>query len=705
MGLTRIGEIVLRRRRIIGQTLLLVILVVVAGSYLATPTYESSSKILITETEKTRTAAGSGSTSCGSEVLMTRREVDVNKVLAVSSPYIDDMAFKLQLRDGQGNLMKACQMTRRGIFAAVKERLFPEPGIGIDQYQETDVLEITAISPDAEQAMLMANTLAEIMVDQSQAEVRDEYRNAGDYLEDQIRKIRKDYNTGLHKMADFKKQHQTIDLKTETRLAAENMAELLKEKQDNVISLAQARAKLRSLKDHLEKQSPEFVSTSTLQENPHIKVLKKKLTELRLEFAQVTSELTERHPKVQAIKQRMNKAESELKSEIAVYRSSAPELVALKGEIRALEVRLEGKNAQIDKDLKSIEGLPDMAFEQANFDMELKAMPEVYSSLLDSLYQNGMAEATTLSKIRVIEPAVKPLSPAWPNKTANAAAGVIIGMVLGLCLALIREYLDDTIKTAGDVKLLRSSAFIGVVPRLKAEETPLISGRDANDPLCESYRMIRTHLHLVEYVEDRPLHSVLITSAGPGEGKSTMVANLGISVAREGKRVLIVDMDLRRPRLHTYFDLPNDAGVVDVLKSACSFDKAIQHTRIPGLSIMPSGPPYPDPGALIESDKTGELISQMRAYFDLVILDAAPLLVKSDALALARYVDGFVAVLESEKTTRRALCELGDILAKANIRPLGFVLNKYPVQKGKYLYHRSYCGHYGGELSTSAGSV
>jgi Mrp family chromosome partitioning ATPase len=95
----------------------------------------------------------------------------------------------------------------------------------------------------------------------------------------------------------------------------------------------------------------------------------------------------------------------------------------------------------------------------------------------------------------------------------------------------------------------------------------------------------------------------------------------------------------------------------------------------------------------------------MRAYFNFVILDAAPLLVKSDALALARYVEGVVGVLESEKTTRRAFCELGDILTKANIMPLGFVLNRYPVQKGKYLYHRSYRGHYGRQLSTSTGSI
>jgi succinoglycan biosynthesis transport protein ExoP len=703
MRLMRILGIVVRRKRIIGQTLLLVILVVVAGSYLATPTYKSSSKILITKTEKRHVAAESGRPR--SEVLVTSHDIDVNKVLAVSRPYIDEMVCKLQLRDGQGNLMKACQMTRDGIFTAIKERLFPEPRIGISRYQATDVLEITATSLEAEQAMLMANTLAEIMVDRNQAQVRAEYRNAKDFLESQIRNIRKDYNTGLHEMADFKKQHQTVDLKTETRLVAENLAELLKEKQDNVISLAQARAKLRSLKDYLEKQSPEFVSTSTLKENPHIKVLKKNLTELRLQFAQATSELTERHPQVQAMKQRMNKAELELKSEIEVYRSSAPGLVALNGEIRALEARLEATNVQIDKELQSIEGLPDRASEQANLDMELKAMPKVYSSLLDSLYQNGMAEATTLSEIRVIESAVKPLSPAWPNKTANAAAGVIIGLVFGLGVAFIKEYLSDTIRTAEDVRELRPIAFMGAVPRLQGKEFPLISAKDPNDPLYESYRRIRTHIDVVDHMRERPLKSLLITSPGPREGRSTTAANLGICFAREGKRVAVIDLDVRRASLHTYFDVPNDVGLSDLFQGQVTVDEAIQPTRIKDLSIMPSGPPFPDPGGIIESDNMGQLLSGLEKRFDLVILDSAPLLVKSDALVLARHVDGLIIVLESEKTTRRAAYEMVDSLIKAEIRPLGFVLNGFSFKRGSYFYQQYYHGQCGRALIEEAKRV
>ncbi|MCK4728815.1 MAG: CpsD/CapB family tyrosine-protein kinase, partial [Desulfobacterales bacterium] len=201
------------------------------------------------------------------------------------------------------------------------------------------------------------------------------------------------------------------------------------------------------------------------------------------------------------------------------------------------------------------------------------------------------------------------------------------------------------------------------------------------------------------------IKSLLITSAGPGEGKSTTVANLAISVAGEGKNVTIIDIDLRRASLHTYFDLPNDAGLSDLLKGKSSMDEVIQPTRIEGLNIIPSGPSFPDPGGLIESDQMGQLISDLKTRFDLVILDSAPLLVKSDALVLARYVDGLIIVLESEKTTRRAAHELVDVLAKAHIKPLGFILNRFSVQKGKYFYHQYYYGHYGSELRKTETSL
>jgi succinoglycan biosynthesis transport protein ExoP len=318
------------------------------------------------------------------------------------------------------------------------------------------------------------------------------------------------------------------------------------------------------------------------------------------------------------------------------------------------------------------------------------------------LYQIGMAETSTLSEIRVMERAVCPSSPVSPNKGLNAILGLFVGLLFGVGVAVVMEYLDDTVRKGEDVKQFSPIPLIGMVPAFGEEKVTLISTKDPNDPLHESYRKIRNFFAM----QANPINTLLVTSAGPGEGKSTTVANLGISVVREGKKVALLDMDLRRARLHTYFDLPNDLGLTDVLQGKKSVDETIQTTWVEGLSVISSGPPFTDPGQLIESNQMGRLISDLKTRFDMVILDSAPVLIKSDALVLGKYVDASIVVLESERTTRRAVRGLMEIMAKVNIRPLGFILNRFPIERKKYFYEQCYYdGRWSGDFTTSESSA
>ena len=695
MDLTEIWEVIRRRKWIILQALIVVTLVAIIGSHLITASYEASSKILVMKAKKgPGFDLGSIGLSSLSSIITTSTDLNVNKVLATSRPYMEKMVLRLQLRDEQGRLIDPDKLTQGGPVSTIKGRIFPEPRIRISQYEGTDILQIKAVSSNPDEAMMMANTLAQIMVDENQSNVRAEYRNAGIFVGDQMNEVKGQYNKALLKITDFRKKEQTLDLRIETKIAAEKMAELLKEKEDNILDLAEARAKLGRLKEQLAKENPGFLSASTLQENPHINVLKKRLTDLRLQLAQARSDLTERHPQVLSLSEQIKMAEAELKKEIKVYRSSAPELTRLERQIASLEAHLKGVDSDIDKYFKAFGGLPDKVHKQAGLDMELNVAQHRYSSLLDSLHRVEMAEASTLSEIRVVEPAVKPLSPVSPNKALNGLLGIFMGLVFGLGLAFITEYQDDTIRTAEDVKELKSIALMGMVPMFKPTKQPLISTKDPNDPLCESYRRIRNY----PSIDDGSVRSLLITSPGPNEGKSTTVVNLGISIARERKKVVLVDMDLRRASLHAYFNLPNHMGMTDILQGEASLDEAIQATPVEGLSIISSGPPSPDAGVLIESGQVGPLISELTTRFDMVIIDSAPVLVKSDALVLAKHVDGPIVVIESEKTTRRAARELIDILAKARIEPLGLILNRFSIKKGKHFYDQYYYGHHDREL-------
>jgi len=695
MELTKLWEVILRRKWIILQAVMIVTLVAAVGSYLIKPSFEASSKVLIMPFKK---GAGLELGKVGlpslTSIITTSTDLSVNKVLAVSRPYMEKLVLRLQLRDRQGQLISPDKLTSTAPVFSLKEMFFPQPRIGIRERAETNLLNVRAVSSNTDEARMMANTLAHIMVDENQANVRAEYRHARIFVEGAIRKVRERYNDALLQLTQFRKKEQTLDLKMEIRIASEKMAELLKEKEDNIIDLAEARAKLGRLKEQLARENLGFLSASTLQENPHIHILKKRLTELRLQLAQAKSGLTEKHPQVLSLNEQIKEAEAELTREVEVYRSSAPELSALERRIASLEAHLEGVNKDIKVYFNAFARLPDKVHQQASLDMELNTAQQMYSSLLDSLHRVEMAEASTLAEIKIVEPAVIPAAPVSPNKTMNGLLGVALGLAFGLGLAFMTEYQDDTIRTAADVKELRHIALMGLVPMFKTRKRPLILGKDPNDPFCESYRKIRNY----PSIDDGSVRTLLITSPGPSEGKSTTVVNLGISIAREEKKVVLIDMDLRRPSLHAYFDLPNEVGVTDLLQEDASLDEVIQATPVEGLSLISSGPSFRDAGALMESEEVGSLISRLTTQFDMVIMDCAPVLVKSDALVLAKHVDGSTIVIESAKTTRRAVRELLEILAEAHIKPLGFILNRFSVKKGKHFYHQYYYGYQRTEL-------
>jgi len=703
MELTTILDIFRRRKWVIIQAVLVIGLSAYIGSHFISPSYQTSTKILIKRAKRGAEEGGRelvGLPGLSSMIIRTHADVDVNKILGTSTPYIDEMIHKLQLRDANGNLLKAGKLLQTGIASTIRGKIFAESGvISISQYAGTAILEIKATSSRPREAMMMSNTLADIMVEQNHEMIRSEYAIARTFLDNQMKKVRDRFTLALGEMTDFRKKEKTIDLKVETELASKNMAELLKQKEADVILLAQTRGKLTQVKSQLAELSPDFLPADTLNESPQIEILKKRIMNLELQLSQATSELTLKHPRVTALNEQIGVAKEELQAEIRVYQRSAPQLIALERQIAASEAHLEGVNADIDKFLADLGGIPDKVYRQETLGMELTVTQQIYRSLLDSLYEIRMGEASTLGEIRVVELAGVPLMPVSPNKTLNGILGIFLGLTFGVGLAFIMEYLDDRIRKPEDIKPFKPVGLIGMIPKFESEQMPLILAKDPNDPIYESYRKIRN------YLKGGPVNVLLVTSPGPGEGRSTTAVNLGISVARERKKVLILDMDLRRPSLHTFFDLPNDVGMADLLQGKTSTDKAFQAAGIEGLTIIPSGLPFPDPGGLIESDLMGKLMSEFKTRFDVVILDSAPLLVKSDALVLAGHVDGSIIVVESERTTRQAVHELLDMAAKAGIKPLGFVLNGFSVDKGKHFYQRFYSGHYGEELSASESSA
>jgi tyrosine-protein kinase len=290
---------------------------------------------------------------------------------------------------------------------------------------------------------------------------------------------------------------------------------------------------------------------------------------------------------------------------------------------------------------------------------------------------------------QVILPANAPTSPSSPDHVVNGGLGLFLGLVLGLLLAFVLDRLDERLRGREDLEEAIQAPVVGIVPHFdlwaKHERAMLVTIREPSGPASEAYRTLRTSVSAMARQGD--IRTLLVTSALPGEGKSTTAANLSAALATAGERVLLVSADLRKPRVHEFFDLPNWKGVADVLQARSPVRRAIQSSGIPGLSVLTSGAPRPDGSELLHSPTLPEMLAELRTAFDLIVIDSTPVLGLADSLAVAQAVDGVLFVATPRMASRDAVAQAREQLVQVGGRVLGGVLNAVTQAKaGAYGY-------------------
>jgi capsular exopolysaccharide synthesis family protein len=298
-------------------------------------------------------------------------------------------------------------------------------------------------------------------------------------------------------------------------------------------------------------------------------------------------------------------------------------------------------------------------------------------------------------KVSVVKPATFSSSPTSPKTTLDLGLALLVGLIVGLGLAVLREALDNTVKTSTDLQAITGAATLGAIAfDPDAKRLPLIVMADLHGTRAEAFRQLRTNLQFVEV--DSRLRSIVFTSSIPAEGKSTTVCNLAITLAQAGVRVLLVEADLRRPRIGTYLNLETSVGLTNVLIGASHIDDAIQTWGKQGqLHVLPSGPMPPNPSELLGSRGMTKLLREMEDRYDLVILDAPPLLPVTDAAVLATEASGAVMVVHHGKTRIEQVHRATETLDAVGARILGCVINFAP-RRGPDAYYYGYGYKYSG---------
>ncbi len=361
------------------------------------------------------------------------------------------------------------------------------------------------------------------------------------------------------------------------------------------------------------------------------------------------------------------------------------QLAGLETRIARSEARLEEIDTLLNSALSARE-IQNLESEKRTLEAVIRDWQSSYVSLLN-FFEGG----DTSNYLTIIDPAQLPVRPVSPNIPLNVALAAFMGFSLALGAAILLEYLDDTVKSTDDLAQELNMTVLGSVTSIKGKsyKEKMAEAHAPFSPVSESYRLIRTNMQFMAI--DKPAQLVAVTSAGPGEGKSTTIANLGVVMGQAELRTIIVDADLRQPTQHSIFRVPNTSGLTDLLLSSdARIEDQLVQTGYDNVQLITSGPLPPNSAEILNSHSMQALMEKLRDYADIILFDTPPILMVTDALVLSSRVDGTILVVKAGQTRRAALQEALERLKKVDSHLLGSILNQISPRSGSYYYSSHY---------------
>lgn len=374
-----------------------------------------------------------------------------------------------------------------------------------------------------------------------------------------------------------------------------------------------------------------------------------------------------------------------------------------RGRLDAQIAELEQRLLEIDADIVELQNssnAEDPAVVQQIEDLRLERV-NVAAALSDlntqalTIDSQVMAASPLIEQVAQAKPATEPFA---PTPLRDALIGAFAGLMLAVIVVALLEYMDNTVKPESNVSAIAGApllASVASMPKLQPGEGQLYSVSQPKSPAAEAIRLLRTNLEFASAAD--PIRSLIVTSPGPGEGKSTTTANLAVTMAQAGLWTVIVDADLRRPTQHRIFGVSNEQGLTSLLTHPDQpWEQSAQMLDIPGLFIVPSGPIPPNPSDLLSSTRFKQMMEKISSQVDVVLIDSPPILVASDALAISAHTDGVLLVCQSHGTRVDALRQAASTLQGAGSRIVGVVMNRQKGRAGGG-YYTDYYGYEEGE--------
>lgn len=563
--------------------------------------------------------------------------------------------------------------------------------IVVTPIKNSKLVDIGYVSSNPEFSALIVNSVAKAYIDDLLDMKMSSSRNAMRWLTEKADEEKSKLETSEKALQEYQRTKDIVTLENRLTMVPEKLSEVATK-----IAVSESRRKeLESLYNKVKEvmHNPDKAETiPVITSDPTIQSLRVQILKAEQNIGEMSKKYGQKHPAmitaVADLKGLKEKKEQEIRRVVESIKNDYELARANEENFRKMASQTKSETLTLNEKFVQYEALK----------REAETSKQLFDAIIKKIKEQDISQDIRTVDVWVVEKAEVPKMPFKPNNARDALLGLVIGLFGGIGAAFFVEYLDNTVKSTEDVETKLGVPVLGVVSLLKSGGNSMeeILLKEPHSVFAESYKVLRTAILLSSAVT--PPKNVLVTSPSPGEGKTVTSVNLSMTIAQAAHRVLLVDSDLRKPRIHKIFGLDNSKGLSTYLAGASGIDIICKGT-VPNLSIIPSGPVPPNPSELLSSGRMYDLIGVLNEKFDIIIWDAAPLLTVTDSLVLSKILDGTIIVTRAGQTTyesiSRALKSLNDIEAHF----LGVVINGLDIRKNEY-YYRYY--HYGyGDRNTS----
>lgn len=603
-------------------------------------------------------------------------------------------------------------------FTGDSKELLTVPGItnllaskvSIEQKRGLDIIEINAESPSPVEAALVANTYASEYINYNLEMNRKQLTFVKDFLDDQLKEKKEQLGDAEEILRAYQEEGGIIALDQQAQTLIQQLSQFEAQKNAAALELMASDQVLKQYKEELQKQNPrlaEYLESATSE--TYITALQNEIAQLQITRdvalakvdpgMNISSKVNEYDKKIKDLQVKLDEKIKVLKA--GILASSPEEVKALSQKIIEEEIK-NGSLRTTQKGLVNIvkryderfNKLPKTSLDLARFQRNRESLEKLYT-LVEAKYQESVInEQSQPGNAIIIDDARVANGPSKPNRPLIIIIGFFIGFGLAFGFVLVRNYFDNTVKTPDeiekkDVSVLAWIPQVGGIGLNGNSKSDFIIATNSDSIAAEAFRALRTRVQFSR-ADKGSLKTILITSPAPQEGKTTIAVNLAGTFALSNKKTLIVDCDLRKPKLHQILERKKTPGLIDHLVGEIKLEEVIHSTKIPNLSVITSGTIPANPAEILDSKQMEDLIAEVRSRYDYIVFDSPPIIAVTDAEILAKKMDGTILVVSADLTETDMMDRAIKLLKHENSTLIGCVLNNFSTKPGYGSYYKYY---------------